>query len=535
MLVRLSTSSLALAVAMAAPGLALTPEELWSSWTTSYEAMGYTVTEGSRELAGDTLTLGDVSFRVEEAGTAEGLTVSLSQIVMQGAADGSVRTTFPETMPLKIDTVDEEGRPVVIEMTLAAPNLDLQSTGDAAQHTDTYSGPSITVTVDRVDLAEEPDLADVATITVNEVSGQSVTSDGGRSISQTNRSGRIDYRIGVETADGSLAANGSIEGSESSGEVAGAPEGSPGLQEALDEALKAGAVIAGRFSLGAGTHQVEFAGTDSEGEPSSGNLALKIGPAEMTIRLAEEGIAYQGAATGIDTRIEGGDMPFPVAYQLGEVTFDVQFPVTASEAPQPFKIAYSLAGLAVDEAIWATFDPGEQLPRDPASLDIDVTGQVRVTQDLFDPALAQAAGDAAGEAAGGMDETDATGTEPSEGTADAADDTADMPSPVEPVELTINQLALAALGARIAAEGQLAVPESGDLSQPVGTISAQMDGANGLIERLTAMGLLPPEQVQVVRMMLAMFTRPGVGPDNLVSEFEFREGGQIFANGQQIR
>ena len=38
-----------------------------------------------------------------------------------------------------------------------------------------------------------------------------------------------------------------------------------------------------------------------------------------------------------------------------------------------------------------------------------------------------------------------------------------------------------------------------------------------------------------LRMMLAMFTQPGESSDSLASEIEFREGGQIFANGQQIK
>ena len=38
------------------------------------------------------------------------------------------------------------------------------------------------------------------------------------------------------------------------------------------------------------------------------------------------------------------------------------------------------------------------------------------------------------------------------------------------------------------------------------------------------------------RMMMAMFARPVEGnPDQLQTEIEFREGGAIFANGQQIQ
>ena len=36
-------------------------------------------------------------------------------------------------------------------------------------------------------------------------------------------------------------------------------------------------------------------------------------------------------------------------------------------------------------------------------------------------------------------------------------------------------------------------------------------------------------------MMLAMFTKAGEGPDTATMDIEFREGGSIFANGQQVK
>ena len=39
-----------------------------------------------------------------------------------------------------------------------------------------------------------------------------------------------------------------------------------------------------------------------------------------------------------------------------------------------------------------------------------------------------------------------------------------------------------------------------------------------------------------LRMMLAMFTQTVEGdPDRLETQLEFREGGAIFANGQQVK
>lgn len=575
MLLRLTSSTLALAL-VTAPALALTPEEVWTAWITSYEAMGYTVTEGSRDLAGETLTLTDVVFAMKaeseagaeaEAGAAPGpaeqMAITVPQIVMQGAGDGSVRSDFSDAMAIRLDTRDEQDRPVGVDMTITAPGMEVVSSGDAASLTDTVTAPVLTVTVDRIDLPEDPDLENVATITMNDLTGESLTTENGRQIASSSRSGKIDYTISVRTADGGVEGSGSIESLEGTGDMTAAADGAPGFQEAMNEALKAGAAFGGTFKMGAATHRLDITGKDAEDQPTSGNLALTTGPLDATFRMAREGIVYQGAAREIDTRLTGSNLPFPIAYKLAEAAFDVQLPVTAGPETQPFKVAYSLGGVTFDEAIWALFDQAGQLPRDPANLDIDVTGQMRVTRDLFDPALMHAAeeaaagADAAGDAAtdgtsdAGQAETDAApeGTEaPVDGAPDATDDTAGTdaeadaatgtdapPMPFEPVEVTINRVSLDAVGAKVSANGALRAPEGGDISTPVGQISARLEGVNGLIDKLAAAGLVPQEQVQGFRMMLAMFAKPGEGADNLVSEIEFREGGQVFANGQQIK
>ena len=73
-------------------------------------------------------------------------------------------------------------------------------------------------------------------------------------------------------------------------------------------------------------------------------------------------------------------------------------------------------------------------------------------------------------------------------------------------------------------------------NEPVGTLNGTFEGVNGLMDKLVAMGLVPQEQMMGMRMMMAMFAKPAEGnPDQLTSEIEFREGGQIFANGQQVK
>ena len=71
--------------------------------------------------------------------------------------------------------------------------------------------------------------------------------------------------------------------------------------------------------------------------------------------------------------------------------------------------------------------------------------------------------------------------------------------------------------------------------KPVGSVDIMLEGANGLIDRLVAMGFVPDEQAMGARMMLGLFGVPGNSPDTLSSTIEFNEDGQILANGQRIR
>ena len=48
------------------------------------------------------------------------------------------------------------------------------------------------------------------------------------------------------------------------------------------------------------------------------------------------------------------------------------------------------------------------------------------------------------------------------------------------------------------------------------------------------MGIVSEDEAMGFRMGLAMVAKPGPGPDELVSEIEFKDGG-LFANGQQLQ
>jgi|GEM_PF-277381 len=546
MFLRLTTSTLALA-ALTAPSFALTPEELWANWTNYYASTGHVVSEGSRDLAGETLTLRDVTLK-QEGEADETVTMTLPEIVMTGTGDGGVRSTFGPGMTIVMQGRDSDDRPVTMNASITLEGAEVVSTGDAAEHVDRLTAPTLVAKIDSIDQPEgEADLTDVASLTLTDLTGTSAYKDGGRTVSSESRAEKGEYRVNVADDDGRLEASGSFDGLEAAGDFVMPSEGRMDFGRQMSAAIRAGAALSARMTIGANSHKADFSTTDEEGAAQTGNLSVSAEGGELTFKLDEAGLGYQGAVSGLDTNVTSSGMPMPVAYRIAESTFDIQMPVLKSDASQPFKFAYSLSGVVLDEAIWAMFDPAKKLPRDPAELDIDATGQVRLSADLFDPAQMQALeGATDDESADAPAEEAITPDAPAEG-ATPADDGADAaeadaagaddsdPSPFEITELTLNQFALSGAGVKVEADGAMTVPAGKSMTEAVGSGKARVEGANRLIDTLVGMGLLGQEDVMGYRMMLTMFTKPGEGEDVLTSEVEMKEGGELLVNGQRIK
>jgi hypothetical protein len=72
------------------------------------------------------------------------------------------------------------------------------------------------------------------------------------------------------------------------------------------------------------------------------------------------------------------------------------------------------------------------------------------------------------------------------------------------------------------------------MPRPDGKVTVNIKGVNQLVDNLIALGILTDDDAMGFRMGLGMFARPGAGPDELVSEVEFKDGG-LFANGMQLQ
>lgn len=540
MFLRTATSTLAV-LALTVPAFGdVSPAEVWQNWIEYYQANGYNVTEGTREEAGDTLILRDVAITYAAPGDELDLRFVAPEISLLATGDGRVRTTLADTIPMSV-RFTEDGEDVTLTGALTLRDSEIVTSGSAEDMTHDSRMGEVSLALQTMQTgATTRDLPVTLTI-ANLTSRQNVTRTDAMRFDVEMAAERLNLEADLAdlgdagTGDDGTGDDGS-EGSEGptrvklSGvvnDLRGASTGvmpldaDPGTDMAA--ALRAGLDVSGNLAAGAGRFELDVAGTDAEGQPENVAGHYTVEGTDVSFGFGADGLKYQGAIDSTAAEFTVTGLPAPISYSMAETTFDVQMPVLKSDEPAPFKLAYSIGGLSLADGIWDMFDPQKVLPRDPASLDIDVTGLMRLTMDLFDPALAKAA-EAAGDDAAGSDGMDATG------------DDAATPNPFEPTEISLNKIALSAVGASFDSSGELRVPESGDMTQPVGTLNARIEGVNGLIDRLVQLGVLNSDEVAGYRMMLAMFARPAPeGGDALVSEFEFREGGEIFANGQQVK
>jgi Uncharacterized protein conserved in bacteria (DUF2125) len=219
----------------------------------------------------------------------------------------------------------------------------------------------------------------------------------------------------------------------------------------------------------------------------------------VNIKMAQDGMAYGGNGGATQMNVTGSQIPFPVDISLAESAFNFVLPVTKSDAPQPFAMLVKVIDLTVSDAIWDMVDPTKQLPRDPATVVVDASGMATMLIDLMDPANANSQA---------------------------------MPGQLDQVSLNALQVKVA--GAELTGSGAATVDNSAGVPKPVGAVDLKLVGANALIDKLVAMGLIPEDQAMGARMMMGMFAVPA-GEDELTSKIEFKEDGGIYANGQRIQ
>jgi len=184
----------------------------------------------------------------------------------------------------------------------------------------------------------------------------------------------------------------------------------------------------------------------------------------------------------------------------------IDAPVSASEDQQDFSFLLKMRDFTMSDMIWSMLDPSAVLPRDPATIVLDLSGKAKVLVNYLDPTVVE---------------------------------NMDSP-PGELNALKINELLVSAAGTKLSGTGDFTFDNS-DLASfdgmpaPTGIANLELSGANGLMDKLIQMGLISDSDAMGARMMMGMLAVPAEGEDSLKSEIEITGDGQILANGQRIK
>ena len=495
----------------------VTAPQVWDDWQATLQAGGATeLTVGSEDYAGGTLTLSDIAFTMTEDDAT--IAVTLPRLVLTENSDGSVAITMAETAPIRVTSEDEDGAPTALSLTAEQPGAAITATGTPGALDYAIDFPLFALNLDSLDV-EGRDYVATGRFAVTAVTGTygSVTKDGMIDVAYDIAGAGSEFTFDLTETDTtakpartiSFSAAGQMDAPQSQATMT-VPENAADLDEA--EALAAGFTFTGNQSAGAG--EITFR-ADDNGSVTEGSLTMA--GATATAGAGGSDVSYDMALNDLSVALAGGDLPFPVNFTSSGIALDVAMPMLPSDEASPFKFVLDLADLALNEEVWAMFDPQKTIPRDPATLRLDLSGLAHIQDE-----------DTAAPAAPAP-------TKP--GMTAPAGDAEAMGLPAILHSLDINDLTLAFGGARIGATGALTFDPADWLADampmPVGEIDLSLKGINALTQKLQALGLIPAEQVMMGMMFLGMYTVP-TGDDEMGATIGFTADGGITANGQPV-
>ena len=487
----------------------VTASDVWSDWTSYMAGFGYQVS-GDESQSGDTLTVTDVIMSMEvddgdDSTVAMETELGTFELIENG--DGSVSMVLPEVMPITMAFKDETDTSATGQMEYRTSGLDITVSGDPGAMSYDYKADAMTFALVGVDApGEEVDIGTME-MTVSDMTGRAdVTTEGElRSTEGSMSSGPVTYT--VDFTDPGTGERLQTTGKYTNFSYSGTATTPVGMAGAMDMAslLEDGFDMSGQFEHGGGS--TEFSFTDAD-QTVSGTTQTARG--SLDLAMSDSGLSYGGSADDMKLTVASDEIPFPVEINMKNSGFGLSVPVSGSEEPQDFAFSMLFGDFTISDQVWAMFDPAGQLPRDPATLSIDLAGKAKMLVDMMDPEA--------------MEEVESG--EQTFGELNA---------------LTINDITLRAAGAELTGEGDFTFDNS-DLTSfdgmpaPEGELDLKLVGGNGLLDKLVAMGLLPEDQAMGARMMMGLFAVPSeTEEDTLTSTIVVNEEGHVLANGQRLK
>ena len=485
----------------------VTPEQVWADWKAYMAASGYTMT-ASEARVGDALQVTDIVMVTEIPEEDVSLTLTMSEMTLTDNGNGTVSIGLPETLPFGVLVEAPGEAPVNVTASYTTKDWSGVASGDPDNLLFTYSASELglaidEITVDQVTLPMST--IGKAEFTMANIAGSSTSKSGALyEVAQKITTGVVSYIIDAtdpDGAEGRLIFQGSADSMDTALMAALPADGDMNDMSAM---LKQGFAVDATLSFTGSTMDVNFNDTGEIFQLKSNSDSSEFG-----VAMNEDGLNYAISSTAQDISVAGTDIPFPVELSAAENGISLQMPVSAREELQPFGMDVTLAEFVMSDLLWGLVDPTGQLPRDPATVAVALSGTAQLLVDIMDPmAMAQSS-------VGGA-------------------------QPGELHSLDVKGLTVRAAGAELLGDGAFTFDNSDlttfdGLPAPTGKLNLSLAGGNGLLDKLVAMGLIPDQEASGVRMMMGLFAVPGSEPDTLTSTIEVQGNGQIFANGQRIQ
>ncbi len=479
-------------------------QDVWGDWKSYITGAGYELT-ATETTSGDTLTVSDISVELSLPDTEAMLTVTLPAVSFIENGDGTVTVNMTEESLIGF-VVDDESESAEGEIVYRQDANAMLVSGEPNDMVYDYATSQAlleltSLVVDGVELPEDWLSLSIAMDDVQ--SRTNMKLDEIRNYVQDYSIAALNYDIQFKIPEEN--ANGAFTGTVNDLKFTGT-SAVPADTDSTDiEALfAAGLSFEGTSSMGSASGS----GSMTDGEQSF-QFSGQSNGGKADVAVSNQSISYDVIQSEADISVTSSDIPFPISLSLAELGFNVLVPLAQSEEEQDFAFGLTLRDFNVPDLFWSMVDPGNVLPRDPASLVLKLAGKGKVLTDIFDP-----------EALIALEEGDA--------------------EPGEINALSLNELLVSAAGATLTGTGDFTFNNDDldtfdGLPAPSGTANLQLHGANGLLDSLVQMGLLSDSDATGARLMMGLLAVPGDGEDSLKSEIEISENGQIKANGQRIK
>ncbi len=493
----------ALTVSAVMPAFAdVTAREVWDELKGYYESFGYYVEIGTENISGGVVTISQMTLTMQIPDEDEKVRATVDSLILRETGNGSVAIELPESSALAIQVVDNGDVEVQVNIAMDLENFEGLVSGALGNLRIENEGDSMSFKVSEVKAGDE-----TIPVNISIVSGPFENDYRIEKIDDKRRAISGDYDIesmGViahvnePDGDGFFNLTGTVASMES--EFSGEFTTSEDPVEVLDAGLNIGVSM----EMGASDFDVSF-------QVKNDRFAMTASAVDALFGfvLSPDVISYDIVEHGVEINISSSEIPIPaVNLNYDELEIGFAVPLSASEEPSEFNGVAALRGLEISEAIWSMIDPGQIIPRDPATIAIDISGKLMVLMDLMNL-----------ENLASLEDMDSP--------------------PYLPVAVDINELSAIFGGAELAGSGTMTFdPESSVIIQgvplPVGEVNLSLKGGFGLMDKFSALGLVPAEASMGIRGMIGAFSKP-VGEDHFETKVEMNADGSILANGQRIQ